>query len=53
MDPPLRILHLEDDAADAELVQGVLEAGGIACEVTRVETQRRLPGGARARTDST
>ena len=39
MSAPLRILHLEDDAKDAEIVQGVLEAGGIACRVTRVETR--------------
>ena len=39
MSTRLRILHLEDDAKDAELVQGVLETGGIACEVTRVETR--------------
>src|SRR5215470_9864044 len=36
---PLRILHLEDDPNDAEIVQGVLESGGIACQVTRVETR--------------
>src|SRR3977135_1128835 len=35
----LRILHLEDDSRDAELVQETLEADGISCEVTRVETQ--------------
>ena len=39
MSSPLRILHLEDDRKDAEIIQGVLEAGGIDCEVTRVETQ--------------
>jgi signal transduction histidine kinase/FixJ family two-component response regulator len=37
--PQLRILHLEDDAKDAELAQTMLEAGGFACQVTRVETQ--------------
>jgi PAS domain S-box-containing protein len=36
---PLRILYLEDDPNDAELVQAMLEAEGIACHVTRVETQ--------------
>ena len=50
MDAPLRILHLEDDARDAELVQGVLESGGIACDVTRVDTRddyaAALAGGA-------
>jgi PAS domain S-box-containing protein len=39
MKAPLRILHLEDDARDAELVQEALETSGIVCEVTRVETQ--------------
>jgi PAS domain S-box-containing protein len=36
---PLRILYLEDDPRDAELVQGMLETEGIACDVTRIETQ--------------
>jgi PAS domain S-box-containing protein len=35
----LRILHLEDDRADAELIQGVLESEGIVCQVTRVESR--------------
>jgi PAS domain S-box-containing protein len=35
---PLRILLLEDDASDAELVQELL-AEHIACEVTRVQTR--------------
>ena len=39
MDPRLRILHLEDDAADSALVQEVLEAGGVGCELTRVDTE--------------
>jgi CheY-like chemotaxis protein len=37
--PPLRILHVEDNVADAELVQGTLAMEGIACDVTRVETE--------------
>jgi signal transduction histidine kinase len=36
---PLRILYLENDLADAELVQETLEADGIACELTRVEAE--------------
>jgi PAS domain S-box-containing protein len=36
---PLRVLHLEDDSRDAELVQEMLAADGVACQVTRVETQ--------------
>src|SRR3977135_747747 len=35
----LRILYLEDDPRDAELVQIMLETEGFACHVTRVETQ--------------
>src|SRR5580658_2009809 len=42
MRAPLRILYLEDDPRDAELVQGTLEAGGIDCDLTRVETQDEL-----------
>jgi PAS domain S-box-containing protein len=42
MKAPLRILYLEDDPRDAELVQSTLEAGGIDCEFTRVETQSEL-----------
>jgi PAS domain S-box-containing protein len=37
---PLRILHLEDDPKDAELVQATLEAEGVACHVARAENQR-------------
>ena len=36
--PALRILHLEDNPADAELIQSMLEAGGIASTIQRVET---------------
>src|ERR1700680_1069030 len=35
----LRVLHLEDDSRDAELVREMLEAEGISCHVTRVETE--------------
>src|SRR5258707_6424164 len=35
----LRILHLEDDPPDAELVQETLEADGIFSCVTRVESE--------------
>jgi CheY-like chemotaxis protein len=38
----LRILSIEDDPKDAELIQGLLETEGIACEVTRVDTQAAL-----------
>jgi len=36
---PLRILSLEDDPHDTELIQELLETEGIACAVTRVDTQ--------------
>jgi PAS domain S-box-containing protein len=35
----LRILSLEDDPNDAELVQETLASGGISCQITRVETE--------------
>ncbi|HWW00724.1 MAG TPA: response regulator [Candidatus Acidoferrum sp.] len=34
----LRILHLEDDPLDRELVGGWLEDGGFACEIKHVQT---------------
>jgi two-component system cell cycle sensor histidine kinase/response regulator CckA len=36
----LRILHLEDSAADAELVRGLLQDEGISCAVTCVKTRK-------------
>jgi PAS domain S-box-containing protein len=36
---PLRVLYLEDDIRDAELVQDTLAADGITCTVRRVETE--------------
>ena len=35
----MRILYLEDDPKDAELVQATLETEGIFCEVTRADNQ--------------
>jgi PAS domain S-box-containing protein len=40
MNSPLRVLHLEDDVRDRELVQAALEAEGIPVELTRVETEQ-------------
>jgi PAS domain S-box-containing protein len=42
MPHPLRILSIEDHPKDAELIQDLLETEGIACEVTRVDTQAAL-----------
>src|SRR5262250_192630 len=39
MPSPLRILHLEDDLRDAELLQAKLESEDIRCHVIRVEMQ--------------
>ena len=39
---PLRILSVEDDPKDAELIQDLLATEDIACEVTRVDTQAAL-----------
>ena len=39
MNFPLRVLHLEDDARDTELVQAALEGEGIQSELTRVERE--------------
>jgi two-component system cell cycle sensor histidine kinase/response regulator CckA len=36
---PLNILHLEDDPADAKLVQSTLEAEGITCATTCVQSR--------------
>jgi PAS domain S-box-containing protein len=36
---PLRILLLEDDAHDAELIQEFLEADHFVCEITRTQTR--------------
>jgi len=42
VDRALRVLHLEDDARDAGLVRDVLEAGGIVCDITRVQTREEF-----------
>jgi PAS domain S-box-containing protein len=42
MPNPLRILSIEDDPKDSKLIQDLLEAEDIVCEVTRVDTQAAL-----------
>src|SRR5580658_8547361 len=39
---PLRILSIEDDPRDVELIQNLLETEDIVCKVTRVDTQAGL-----------
>jgi signal transduction histidine kinase len=38
MNTPIHILHLEDDANDAELVEATLKGGGLACAITWVKS---------------
>jgi PAS domain S-box-containing protein len=42
MPHPLRILSIEDDPKDAELIHDLLETEGIVCDVTRVDTEAAL-----------
>src|ERR1700676_4517982 len=42
MRQPLRILSVEDDPKDTELIQYLLETEGIVCEITRVDTEAAL-----------
>ncbi|HEV7577718.1 MAG TPA: PAS domain-containing protein [Caldimonas sp.] len=44
MNASLRILHLEDDRKDAELIWAVLEDAGIPCSATRVQTRDDFVG---------
>src|SRR3982751_4416385 len=37
MTMPVRILHLEDQPHDSDLVHELLSAGGLACELVRVD----------------
>lgn len=38
----LRILHLEDDPADAELVRSILQREGVACQIVRTDSQEQF-----------
>src|SRR5262249_41257865 len=40
----LRILHLEDDLTDSEIVQETLQTEGIDCRVVRVDTEASFSG---------
>ncbi|MFH2066136.1 MAG: ATP-binding protein [Pseudomonadota bacterium] len=39
MKPFIRVLHLEDDRADAELVQAMLAEAGLVCRITLAQTR--------------
>jgi PAS domain S-box-containing protein len=38
MEKEIQILHLEDDAKDAELIQTMLDSAGVSCQVTCVQS---------------
>jgi len=40
--PPLRILHLEDDARDSELLRAMLEMEDLPAELYRVGTREQF-----------
>lgn len=42
MTSAIRILHLEDDLSDAELISSMLNAEGIVSEIVRVETEKEF-----------
>ncbi|MDE3019062.1 MAG: GGDEF domain-containing response regulator, partial [Nitrospirota bacterium] len=42
MSYPIRILHLDDDVNDSELVKAELEADGLACTLRRAETKEEF-----------
>jgi PAS domain S-box-containing protein len=42
MRKPLRILSIEDDPKDVELIQNLLETEDIVCEATRIDSQAAL-----------
>ena len=42
MKSPLHILHLEDDPADADIIQLTLKAAGIGCAITCVQTEEEF-----------
>jgi DNA-binding response OmpR family regulator len=47
METLIQILHLEDDPADAELVQVTLAQAGLACSITQAQTQAEFATGLR------
>jgi PAS domain S-box-containing protein len=42
MRKPLRILSIEDDPKDTQLIQDLLETEGVVCEVQRIDTEAAL-----------
>ena len=45
MSDPIRILYLEDNATDAELIEKMLVAGGLQVEITRVDARESFLAG--------
>jgi PAS domain S-box-containing protein len=42
MENPINVLHLEDDPADAELVQAKLATSGLTCHITKVKKKEQF-----------
>ena len=42
MKPDLRILHLEDDANDAELIRALLRRQGVGCQIEQARTREQF-----------
>jgi PAS domain S-box-containing protein len=42
MPTPIRILHVEDEPFDTEMLHSTLTRDGLACEISRVETREEL-----------
>src|SRR5690349_4656783 len=50
MTHPLRILHLEDNPRDAELIRATIEDDGLHCEITHVKSREEFESTILART---
>ena len=42
MDRPIRILHLEDDRTDADLVRSILRSDGVDCEIQHAKSREEF-----------
>src|ERR1051326_4009738 len=43
--PVLRILHVEDNPTDAQLVQAMLGSAGVNCDIRRIDTREGFEAG--------
>src|SRR5215475_6870709 len=42
MRQPLRVLSVEDNPSDTQLIQDLLDAEGVSCEMTRIDSEAAL-----------